>query len=509
MKIGHRIEQVLRLSPDTWAIEFEGSSTTWAGIGRTMEQLAALLAAHRVKPTSSIGLLGRNRLDVVTAFVALTGLDRPITLLNPARPEAQTAVEIAELGLACIIGGRSDLTEQIVGAARAAGSLVLVVDAADGEIGCSVLLEGGRNGSFRELSPDTQIEIQTSGTTGPPKRIAIARKTFEASLRGGIRTAAGEVDAEQLSVKSSPTLMFGPLVHTSGTFGVLMSVFEARPIVLFDKFDAAQFTRKVVQYRPKFAALPPTALAMVLDSDATKEDLQSLIAVRSGSAPLPVATQERFEQKFGVPVLTNYGATEFMGTVAGWTLDDYRQWGRSKRGSVGRSNRGVELRVVDPASGAVLPADEPGVLEVLAQRIQTNGEWIRTSDLARLDADGFLFILGRLDDAIIRGGFKIMAGKVADVLRLHPDVADVIVLGVSDERLGQVPVGVVEPRASPTAADLAQLPEELRKFAKERLLPYEVPVRIVVVAQLPRTVSGKVSRPEALALVPSLTERAA
>lgn len=105
--------------------------------------------------------------------------------------------------------------------------------------------------------------------------------------------------------------MFGPLVHTSGTFGVLMSVFESRPLVLFDKFDPVQFTRKVVQFRPKFAALPPTALAMLLDSDGGKDDLASLLAVRSGTTPLPVATQERFEQKFRVPVLTNYGATEF------------------------------------------------------------------------------------------------------------------------------------------------------------------------------------------------------
>lgn len=509
MKIGHRIEQVLQLAPDTWAIEFEGRSMTWAAVGRTMAQLRALLAAHGIGATSAIGLLGRNHLDVVTTFIALTGLDQPITLLNPARPEAQCAMEIADLGLACIIGCRSDLTYAIVDAAKAVGSLVILVEEADGETKCNVLLEGGRNGVFRELSPGTQIEIQTSGTTGPPKRIAVARKTLEASLRGGVRTAAGEADSEQLSVKSSPTLMFGPLVHTSGTFGVLMSVFEARPIVLFDKFDPVQFTRKVVQYRPKFAALPPTALAMLLDSEATKEDLQSLIAVRSGTAPLPVATQERFEQKFGVPVLTNYGATEFMGTVAGWSLDDYRRWGKDKRGSVGRSNRGVELRVVDPASGAVLPPGEPGVLEVLAQRLQTNGEWIRTSDLARLDADGFLYILGRLDDAIIRGGFKVMAGKVADVLRLHPDVADVIVLGVSDERLGQAPVAVVELRNNTPAADPEQLAQNLRLFARERLLAYEVPTRIVIVAQLPRTVSGKVSRPEALALVPSLEGSAA
>ncbi len=253
------------------------------------------------------------------------------------------------------------------------------------------------------------------------------------------------LNRSQLKPKNSPTLMFGPLVHTSGTFNTLMSLFEVRPIVLFEKFDAEKYRQALVRYRPKFAPLPPTAIKMMVDSDATREDFSSVIAVRAGTAPLSVDLQTAFEEKFGVPVLTTYGATEFMGVATSWTLEDHRSSAQIKRGSVGRAAAGVQLRIIDPATlrgGARRCAGHP---RAKLDRIDGGREWIRTTDLARLDDDGFLYILGRADDAIIRGGFKIMAGKVADVLRPYPGVYDVIVLGRPDERLGEVPVAVVDP----------------------------------------------------------------
>src|SRR5690606_32423866 len=141
-------------------------------------------------------------------------------------------------------------------------------------------------GPFRERSAGTLIEIQTSGTTGKPKRIPVAEGTFAASLKDGVRNAKGAVAAAELKPKGSPTLMFGPLVHTSGTINTLMSVFEARPIVLFEKFDAEKYRRALVKYRPKFAPLPPAAMKMMVDSDATREDFSSVIAVRAGTAAL-------------------------------------------------------------------------------------------------------------------------------------------------------------------------------------------------------------------------------
>ena len=188
-----------------------------------------------------------------------------------------------------------------------------------------------------------------------------------------------------------------------------------------------------------------------------------------------------------------------MGTATNWTLEDYKNFGKDKRGSVGRASAGVQLRVIDPATALELQNGEAGILEVKLDRIDGGKEWLRTSDVAWLDTDGYLFITGRADDAIIRGGFKVMAGKVADVLRTFPGVYDVIVIGMADDRLGEVPVALVEPYPE-AQVDAA----ELRQWSRDKLNSYEVPARFYVTEKLPRTVSDKVQKPEARALIISL-----
>lgn len=502
MAVAEHLKRVTAAGGDAPAISFEGASISWTAAGEMIGIADELLSAKGVSRDAPIGLLGRNRLGAVAAFVAILGADRPLLLINAVRPARLVAEEVAELGLACLVGEAADLTPDVIAAARAAGTLLLEVSATDGPVSFVERSPIG-SGPFRLREPGTLIEIQTSGTTGKPKRIPIAERTIEASLRDGVRTAKGAVEQGELTLKSSPSLMFTPLVHTSGTFNTLMALFEVRPVILFEKFDAAAYRDALVRYRPKFAPLPPTALKMMVDSDATREDFSSVIAVRAGTAPLSIELQEQFEEKFGVPVLTTYGATEFMGAATSWTLDDYRQFGKAKRGSVGRRSKGVALRVIDPATGAEVAAGEEGILEAKIDRVDGGRNWIRTTDLARIDADGFLYIVGRADDAIIRGGFKVMAGKVADVLKTFGGVYDAIVIGRADDRLGEVPIAVVEPYPGMTVD-----PADLRDHAKSLLTPYEVPAHFHVVEKLPRTVSDKISRPDVKALLDHIGERA-
>ena len=190
-------------------------------------------------------------------------------------------------------------------------------------------------------------------------------------------------------------------------------------------------------------------------------------------------------QKYGIPVLTSYAATEFGGGVAGWTLTDYQKYWQAKRGSVGRANPGAQLRVVDD-EGATLGPDRVGLLEVKPGQLGPSAKWMRTTDLARIDADGFVWIVGRADQAIIRGGFKVMPDDVRVALEAHPAVAGAAVVGRSDERLGETPVAMVELRAS-ASADADTLAEYLRT----RLARYEIPTEIAIVDAIPRTPSGK------------------
>jgi acyl-CoA synthetase (AMP-forming)/AMP-acid ligase II len=238
--------------------------------------------------------------------------------------------------------------------------------------------------------------------------------------------------------------------------------------------------------------LVPAALRMVLEAGPDPADLASLRSVVSGTAPLDPADADAFTARYGVPVLVSYGATEFGGGVAGWNVADHKAFWTTKRGSVGRAHAGCELRVVDPASGEPLAsADAEGLLEVRSPQIGDGTSWVRTTDLARIDADGFLFILGRADQAIIRGGFKVLPEDVRAVLERHPAVRGAAVIGRPDPRLGAVPVAAVELRADagPVTAD------DLLTHAAARLARYELPAEVHVLDALPRTDSGKVDLP--------------
>src|SRR5262249_5628304 len=148
-------------------------------------------------------------------------------------------------------------------------------------------------------------------------------------------------------------------------------------------------------------------LRMVLEADVDPADLSSLRSIVSGTAPLDPDDADAFLARYGVPVLIAYAATEFGGGVAGWNVEDHHRFWATKRGSVGRADADSELRVVDAGTSAVLPAGAEGLLEVRAGQL-ASADWVRTTDLARMDDDGFLWILGRADRAIIRGGFKVL-----------------------------------------------------------------------------------------------------
>jgi long-chain acyl-CoA synthetase len=274
-------------------------------------------------------------------------------------------------------------------------------------------------------------------------------------------------------------------VHIGGIFRVLQCVAEPRPFVLLERFELNRWAEAVRAHRPRTVSLVPTALRMVLHSDVPRQDLASIRAVTSGTAPLSPEDADAFTEKYGIPVLTSYAATEFGGGVAGWTLTDHQKHWQAKRGSVGRANPGAQLRVVSD-DGKPLGPDQIGLLQVKPAQLAPSADWMRTTDMARIDADGFLWITGRADQAIIRGGFKIMPDDVRGALESHPAVAGAAVVGHSDVRLGETPVAMVELRA-PGSANVA----ELIDFLQSRLARYEIPTDIAIVADLPRTPSGK------------------
>jgi acyl-coenzyme A synthetase/AMP-(fatty) acid ligase len=291
--------------------------------------------------------------------------------------------------------------------------------------------------------------------------------------------------AAPTELRRGVAIMNSPLVHIGGVFRVLQCVAEARSFVLLERFELNAWAQAVRKHRPRAVSLVPAALRTVLHSDLQRADLDSIRAVTCGTAPLSADDADAFTEKYGIPVLTSYAATEFGGGVAGWTLVDYQQYWRTKRGSVGRANPGAQLRVVDDAGAQVGP-DQIGLLEVKPGQLDRSAPWMRTTDMARIDTDGFVWIVGRADQAIIRGGFKVMPDDVRVALEGHPAVAGAAVVERPDERLGETPVAMVELRES-ASTDTRTLVEYLRT----RLARYEIPTEIAIVDTIPRTPSGK------------------
>jgi acyl-CoA synthetase (AMP-forming)/AMP-acid ligase II len=464
--LSQRIADVLELQPDSHAIEYEGQWISWRQVGAMARRIASLAANH-----PGVGMLLRNRPGQVAAFLGVLLGGGTVVVINPARGDDRTRADIAALRLPLIIGQPDDLTTLVP-----RGTATVAISDSFEDAGGP-----GQHTARPDARPGVAVRMLTSGTTGPPKRIDLSYDMLAHSVMGPDPDRASAPTQLQRGV----AIVNSPLVHIGGVFRVLQCIAEARPFVLLERFELKAWAEAVRNHRPRTVSLVPAALRTVLHSDLTRADLESIRAVTCGTAPLSADDADAFTEKYGIPVLTSYAATEFGGGVAGWTLADYQNYWQSKRGSVGRANPGAQLRVVDD-EGTTLGPDRVGLLEVKPGQLSPSANWMRTTDLARIDTDGFVWIVGRADQAIIRGGFKVMPDDVRVALEDHPAVAGAAVVGRSDERLGETPVAMVQLRES-ACADADTLVEYLRT----RLARYEIPTEIVIVDAIPRTPSGK------------------
>nr|WP_240982161.1 fatty acid--CoA ligase family protein [Streptomyces sp. S3(2020)] len=472
---------------DAEAIEHEGDWWTWGQVQRTARQITEALDAAGLKAGARVGVVLENRPEHVAAVAAVIASGRCLVMLSPLQPAARLAADIAACELPVVVSGAEPLARDGVARAATAHGAAL-------ELGVDGTLRpaGGTAPAAAPADPGVALEMLTSGTTGPPKRVHLSIGQLDQALVSG-----GQSPKAERLLSRSAALVAAPLVHIGGLWRALACLATGRRMLLMHKFAVEPWVSAVERHRLRAASLVPAAIRAVLDAGVPKERLASLQVVTSGTAPCPAELADAFFLTYGIPVLMTYGATEFAGAVVGWTLPLHERWWRRKAGSAGRAFDGVELRVTGE-DGAELPVGRTGRLEVRTEQSTRGGrDWTRTSDLARIDADRFVWIEGRADDAIIRGGFKVQPETVKRVLEAHPDVREAAVAGLPDTRLGEVPVAVVEAERRRPAPDLA----ELLALCRARLTPYEVPAHIVVVDALPRTPSSKVSRVELLDLV--------
>jgi long-chain acyl-CoA synthetase len=476
-------------------LQCDGQSVTWGQVRALTERIDRELAAAGCGSGGRVAVVLGNRMESVAALISIFRADRTLVTISPLQPAERLGADLVASGADYVLAPENLWSEKAF-----ADAIAELRAAAFSVDGTEVAIRAEATREPRVGDPAIAIEMLTSGTTGPAKRVPLGRRQLEASLAAALRHNNRPEATEKPPLTGAVGMVTLPIVHIGGLWALLQSLVAARPIVMLERFSLAGWHNAIKEHKPILVGLPPPAIREVLNSDIPREDLASVRAINSGTAPVDPVMVDAFVERYGIPILITYGATEFAGAVAGWTLKDFRASWADKKGSVGRPFPGVQLQVVDE-DGTVLPAGQTGRLQVASPQVGDSADrCVTTSDLAHIDGDGYLYIDGRADDVIMRGGFKIAPETVVRALRTHDAVADAAVAGLADARLGQIPFAAVELRSAMTATG-----DELRAHCRASLTPYEVPAQVFVVDELPRGAALKVDRRRLVATLEKLS----
>lgn len=342
------------------------------------------------------------------------------------------------------------------------------------------------------------VLLFTSGTTGEPKAAVLRHQNLFSYIVGSVEF--GTADEDECALVSVPPY------HVAGVAAVLSNIYSGRRLYYLEQFDPAAWVDAVRTERVTHAMVVPTMLVRILDVlDERDVGLPTLRSLSYGGGRMPVSVIERALARLdGVDFVNAYGLTETSSTITVLTPEDHRAAStsddpsvRRRLGSVGRPLPGIELEIRD-AAGRPVPTGVTG--EIWVRGAQVSGEyvgagaqlengWFHTRDSGWLDDGGYLFLEGRVDDVIVRGGENMSPGEIEDVLLDHPDVDQVAVVGIPDREWGEAIAAFVVPRAqaSPTA-------EELREWVRARLRSSRVPTVVEFRDSLPYTETGKLLR---------------
>lgn len=363
------------------------------------------------------------------------------------------------------------------------------------------------SGDFEEAEveeSDVSILMYTSGTTSLPKGVLLTYGDFTAYVVGTVDMADGESRGAALNCV--------PLYHIAGATNIMTSIWTGRKLVLLPQFDPEPWLATVERESVTHAFVVPTMMKKILDAPAFgSTDLSSLTNLSYGGAPMPLPVIRRALDAFpdSVGFVNAFGQTETTSTLTVLGPDDHRLTGDQGQDekvlrrltSIGRPLPDVEVKVVDP-EGAALGPGETGEILVRTARVmkgyagdveggarREDDGFLHTRDLGFVDEDGYVFLVGRADDMIIRGGENIAPAEVEAVLQGHPAIEEVAVLGLPSEEWGQIVAAVVALRSGAEAA-----PDELGEYCRQRLASFKKPEVFRFVEELPRNPLGKILR---------------
>jgi long-chain acyl-CoA synthetase len=479
--LDQQCRDALNRPPEQQALEFEQRWYTWGDLRSVAEEVERLLAAAGLKEGQTVAFAPRNRPWMVAAELGLVAARYTINMVYAFQAAAGIARDVGRAEAAAVVAGEEDFSPELLALVAEQGLAAIALTPTGARF-----VAGAERSTAEVLESDGEgpkLLVHTSGTTGAPKSVGFTFETISKYVVG--QNVADAAATTAVDETTPPVLLTFPLGNISGIYGLFPSILSGKRAVLLDRFTLDLWRDFVRRFQPPMPVLPPAAVAMVLDANIPKEELACIKMIMTGAAPLDPTIQRTFEERYGVPILLSYGATEFGGPVTLMTPDDYAEFGPVKLGTVGRPFAGAQLRAIDAETEEVLPPGEEGLLEVIAPRI--GPDWIRTTDIGMIDADGFLYLRGRADGAIVRGGFKLLPEVIERALCLHPSVAEVAVVGVADRRLGHVPAAAIQIKQGEAEPDLTELETHLR----QHVYATHIPTKWKFVPAIPKNTSLK------------------
>ncbi len=495
------------ICPDRPFIVFEGKQWSFGQFNERVNRLANAFRELGIQKGDRIGILQVNCPQYVEAYFAAAKIGAIFVPLNFRATSDELAYMIGNAEAIVLLTGARyfDMVKEMLPQLPSVKACISIDARKDETPFYEDLIEsaGSDEATADVGDDDVTILMYTAGTTGRPKGVPLTHSGFVSYILGNVEPASSEI-AER-------NLLTVPLYHVAGMQAVLAGIYGGRTLVMMRQFEVKEWLKTAQEEKVTRAMLVPTMLKWLIeDPDFHNYDLSSLGVITYGAAPMPLnVIQKAIEKMPGVRFINAFGQTETASTITALGPEDHIIAGtdaekekKLKRlaASIGRPLADVEVKIVDE-KGTALHANLVGEIyakgprmmtgywgdaDKSAQVLTTDG-WLRTGDKGWIDEDGYIYLAGRGDDMIIRGGENISPEEVEDVLHSHPKIDEAAVIGIPHPDWGQEPCAIVVlKKGEDTDTD------EVMAYCRSRLAGFKRPGSVIFIDSLPRNQMGKV-----------------
>ena len=500
------------ICPERDAMVFDGVRSSYRQTCERINRLANALRGLGIKKGDRVGVLQVNCSQYIESYFAAAKIGAIFVPLNFRAKGEELSYMISNAAARALLAGERylEIVERILPEIPTVKNLICFEAIQRDRFDCyEDLINSSQANEISEEIGDDDLTIlmYTSGTTGRPKGVPLRHSGFVSYVLENVEPANPEIEEKNV--------LTVPLYHVAGMQAMLAAIYGGRTLVLMRQFDTEEWMKTVQQEKATRAMLVPTMLKWVVDHpDFKNYDLESLKVITYGAAPMPFEViKKAIEEMPWVRFINAFGQTETASTITSLGPEDHVIEGTEEEKernlkrlacSIGKPLPDVEIRIVD-GGGKTLPPNQVGEIIARGPRIMTGywGDeektkqvitedgWLRTGDQGWMDEEGYIYLAGRADDMIIRGGENISPEEVEDALCCYHKVDEAACIGIPDPEWGQEPRAMVVLKKGQTAT-----PEEIMEFCKGKLAGFKRPKSVLFVDCLPRNQMGKLLRKE-------------